>query len=89
MNTATQLLLQSLINQAMPLYQRQTVKQGADNKDTEMGFRAGGHSMHVAFIVDLQVVRLKWVGQFGSDSPLNGPARVWVHVWSEVGQRPA
>lgn len=89
MNAAAQLLLQSLINQAVALYQGQTLKLGADNQDTEMGFRAWGHSMHVAFIVDLQVVRLERVGQFGSDSPLNGPARVWVHVWSEVGQRPA
>ena len=34
------------------------------------------------------MVRLKGVGQFGSDSPLNGPAGIWVHVRSEVGQRP-
>lgn len=89
MNTGTQLLLQSLINQTVALYQRQSVKLGADNQDTEMGFGARGHSVHVAFIVDLQVIRLEFVGQFGSDRPLNGPARVWVHVRSEVGQRPA
>lgn len=89
MNTATQLLLQSLVHQTVALYQRQTLKLGADNQDTEMGFRARGHSMHVAFIVDLQVVWLKCVGQFGSDSLFNGPARVWIHLWSEVGQRAA
>lgn len=89
MNAPTQFLFQSLVHQTVALDQWQTLKLGADNQNTEMGFRAGGHSVHVTFIVDFQVVRFKYVGQFGSDSILNRPARVWVHVCSEVSQRTA
>ena len=53
MNAVAQLLLQSLINQTVTLYQWQTLKLGADNQNTEMGFRTGGHGVHMAFIVHL------------------------------------
>lgn len=59
MNTVAQLVLQSLVHQTVALYQRQTVKLGADHQDTEVGFRAGRYGVHVAFIVDLQVFRFK------------------------------
>lgn len=88
MNAAAQLFLQSLIDQSVAFYQWQTIKLGANDQDAEVRFRAGRHGVHVALVVDLQVVRLQCSGQFGCDGPLNGPARVWVHVWSEVGQRP-
>ncbi|TNN33774.1 hypothetical protein EYF80_056065 [Liparis tanakae] len=54
-----------------------------------MGFGAGGHGVHVAFVVDLQVVRLESLGQFGSDRALDRPAPVRIHVRREAGQRPA
>lgn len=89
MNAATQLLFQGFINQTVALYQRQTLKLRADDQYTEMGLGAGGHGVHVAFVVDLQVVRLEFFSQLGGYSPLDGPTLVWIHAWGDVGQRPA
>lgn len=44
--------------------------------------------MHVALVVDLQVVRFEGLGQFGPDGPLDRAAGVGVHVRPEVSQRP-
>lgn len=84
---AAQLVLQSLVDQTVALDQRQTLELGADHQDAEVGLGAGGHGVHVALVVHLQVYRLEQVTQFGFDGFFNGPARFWVHRRSFVGQR--
>lgn len=86
-HAATQLVFQSLIDQTVALDQWQALELGADHQDAEVGLGASRHSMHVALVLDLQVLRLQGVGQFGFDGLFDRPARVWVHHGRVVGQR--
>lgn len=86
MDAAAQLLLQRLVHQTVALDQSQTLKLGTDHQDTEVGLGSWRDSMHVALVVDLQVVWSEGVCEFGSDGCLHRSAGV--HVGSGVGQRP-
>lgn len=86
MNMAAQLLFQGLVDQTVALYQGQALKLGADHQDPEVGLRAGRDGMHVALIVDLQVLRLKALAQLGSDGVLYRSTGVGLHPRSGVEQ---
>lgn len=88
MHAAAELLLQGIVNQAVALNQRQALELTADHQNAEMGFGSRRNGVHVAFVVDLQVVGFEGLGQFGPDGPLHRAAGVRVHVRPDVSQRP-
>lgn len=86
-HVAAQLLTQRLIHQAVALYQREAIEARAHHQHTEVGLGARRHGVHVALVVDLQVLWLEGAGQLGSDGRLHGPPRgAGVHVRCGVGQ---
>lgn len=87
MNAGAQLVAQGLVDQAVALQQGQALEARAHHQHPEVRLRARRHSMHVALVQHLQVLRIESLSQFGANGSLDWPTGSSFHEmrWTSGG----